>query len=503
MKHTKLLLLIAFITLSTISINCSEKYTIDYNVTQIKDIADIPTLQDLCRQVVRKDWDKKIDTAFELAKKEDLHQLDFDQLESLLLYNQYLQNNPHVTSNITLPSIFDIKKDGKNVTNYLSSKQYTDELRLAFEDQSYDECRSLALGNLYENVDKIFKFIKQRYYTQVDFLALEEALIDCEKIHNATQNDLNITLPSIFDLQDKDNFSIIDYIIEGDNSVTLRLMLDHGLDVYSYNESNHTLLHAAIYRNAVKCVECTLNYKKNGAAPFAQETINEQDKYNTLQLLQTPNNAGGTPLGSASQLEHFAIIKLLLQAGANVNQYNKNGGRTSLHWAALQNNQQNLQLLLDFGADVNQADHYGVTALHHAALQDNSNAITFLLAHGAHVNAVDNLGNTPLFESGESIQLLINAKADVNHRNNHEDTALHFIAQHDQCEWIQLLLNAGANVNPVNKAGKTPLFYAEQDQADEAVALLRSAGAWIIEPSTLITETEIDHKQNHKKQKVD
>lgn len=442
MKHTKLLLLITFITLSTKFINSSDEYTIDYNVTQIKDIADVPTLQHLCRQVIRKDWNEKIDSTFELAKKDDLSQLEFDQIESLLLYNQYLQNNPHVTSNITLPSIFHIKKDGKNIHDYLSSQQSTHELRLAFEDRSYDECRSIALGNLYEKVDKIFKIIKQRYYTQVDLVTLREALIDCEKIHNATQSDLNITLPSIFDLQDTDNFSIIDYIIEGDNAVTLRLMLDHGLNLYSYNESNHTLLHAAIYRNAVKCVECTLNYKKNGATSCAQETINEHDKYNTLQLLQTPNNAGGTPLGSASQLEHFAIIKLLLQAGANVNQYNKNGGRISLHWAALQNNQQNLQLLLDFGANVNQADHYGVTALHHAAIQDNSNAITFLLAHGAHVNAVDNLGNTPL-------------------------------------------------------------FYAEQEQAHQAVALLRSVGGLIIEPQTLITETEIDHKQNHKKQKID
>lgn len=495
---TKNLLIITLMVLSRNFINCSDKYTIDYTVAKIKDIADVPTIQYLCRQVVRKDWDEKVDETFELAKKDQLTQIEFDKLESLLLYNQYLQNNPKVTSNITLPSIFHIKKNGKNIHDYLSNQQCTDELRVAFEDQSYDEYKSLALGNLYESVDKIFKIIKQRYYTQVDFLALQEALIDCETIHNTTQNDLNITLPSIFDLQDKDNFSIIDYIIEGDNAGTLRLMLDHGLDLYSYNKSNHTLLHAAIYRNAVKCVELTLKYKKNGATDFAQGIINEQ---NTLQLLKTPNNAGGTPLGSASQLGHFAIIKLLLQAGANVNQYNKNSGRTSLHWAALKNNEIILQLLLDFGADINQADHYGVTALHHAALQDNNNAIIFLLNNRARINQVDNLGNTPLFKAGESIGLFINAKADVNHRNNHGDTALHFIAIHNECEWIQLLLNAGASVNPVNKAGKTPLFYAEQEQADEAVELLRSVGGWIIEPSNAIVEVD-NNQQDFKKQKI-
>jgi len=496
----KNLLIITLMTLSKNFINCSDKYTIDYNVAQIKDVADVPTLQHLCRQVVRKDWNEKIDEAFNLAKTDDLDQVEFDQLESLLLYNQYLQNNPHVTSNIILPSIFHIKKDGKNIHDYLSSQQSTHELRLAFEDRSYDECRSIALGNLYEKVDKIFKIVKQIYYTQVDLIGLQEALIDCEKIHNATQNDLNITLPSIFDVQDKDNFSIIDYIIEGDNAVTLRLMLDHGLDVYSYNESNHTLLHAAIYRNAVKCVECTLNYKKNSAILFAQGIIDEQDNFHKLQLLKTPNDVGGTPLGTASQLGHFAIIKLLLQAGVDVNQFNKNRGRTSLHWAARQNNKEILQLLLNFGADVNQADYYGITALHHTAIEDHCDAIIFLLANGAHINAVDNLGKTPLFHAGESIELLINSGADVNHRNNNGDAALHFITLHNECEWIQLLLNAGASVNPVNRAGKTPLFYAQQEHADEVVALLRSVGGWIIEPSDILIEH--NDEQDLKKQKL-
>lgn len=54
-----------------------------------------------------------------------------------------------------------------------------------------------------------------------------------------------------------------------------------------------------------------------------------------------------------------------------------------------------VDLLVLYGADINEKDNTGKTALHYAARNNNDESIDILLLHDADLNAVDNSGKKP------------------------------------------------------------------------------------------------------------
>ncbi|QGJ70565.1 Hypothetical protein PBC10988_22620 [Planctomycetales bacterium 10988] len=67
-----------------------------------------------------------------------------------------------------------------------------------------------------------------------------------------------------------------------------------------------------------------------------------------------------------------------------------------LHWAACQGQHEICQVLLDAGADVNAKDEDGLTPLHCAARQGHAVVAGLLIAHGADLEKSDDTGNTPM-----------------------------------------------------------------------------------------------------------
>lgn len=74
------------------------------------------------------------------------------------------------------------------------------------------------------------------------------------------------------------------------------------------------------------------------------------------------------PLVNAAQVGNFKAVRLLVQAGADVNAANGNG-MTALYWLAVWNDAEDARLLLSRGADVNRCDNQGRTALYWARHQ--------------------------------------------------------------------------------------------------------------------------------------
>ena len=88
--------------------------------------------------------------------------------------------------------------------------------------------------------------------------------------------------------------------------------------------------------------------------------------------------------------DRVACIKLLIDAGANLEAVDLNG-YTPLQFAANFANAEIVSLLVDAGANVNAVTNYGSTALHLAA----SDCVEVLLAAGADIDVRDNSGRTP------------------------------------------------------------------------------------------------------------
>lgn len=89
------------------------------------------------------------------------------------------------------------------------------------------------------------------------------------------------------------------------------------------------------------------------------------------------------------------------------------------------------QKYIDQGTDVNAADMKGQTPLHVQVDMDHPEIVDLLIRKQAIVNITDEQGRTPLFfaKSIQTAQLLINANAELNVKNNNGESILEYIVK--------------------------------------------------------------------------
>ena len=95
-------------------------------------------------------------------------------------------------------------------------------------------------------------------------------------------------------------------------------------------------------------------------------------------------------------------VKRLLEAGVDVNDRGKVFGSNTLEQAVYFDRFEILKLLVEAGGDVNSKNRFGVTPLHNAAIHDRLEMAQFLLEKGAELDARTNSGQTPFFLSYKS-----------------------------------------------------------------------------------------------------
>ncbi len=147
----------------------------------------------------------------------------------------------------------------------------------------------------------------------------------------------------------------------------------------------------------------------------------------------TCRGQGGTPLISAAYGSNIALIRLLLERGADVNARGEYG-RTALMEAARGGSARVVSALLKHGSDIEARDDGGMTALHNAAADDSPRAIRVLIKAGASVEARDNEGKTPVihavhWQRNLPARLLIGNGADVNAKSDNENSVLQWFWQ--------------------------------------------------------------------------
>jgi ankyrin repeat protein len=200
-----------------------------------------------------------------------------------------------------------------------------------------------------------------------------------------------------------------------------------------------------------------------------------------------------TPLMYAAAYGSLDAVKLLLDAGADVNAKNA-FDVTALLWCA--NELAKVRSLIEKGANVNARSKQGRTALLIAAAHDgNSQTVKLLIEKGADISARDQMQKSALLEAAEandtdSIRLLLAKGADWTAKNAFGDTPLMYAAAHGNAEVMRLLLAKGGDVNvvdgsdvarvkngPIALGNFTALHLAAISGGSDAVKLLLDAGA--------------------------
>ncbi|GFF30153.1 putative ankyrin repeat protein RF_0381 [Aspergillus udagawae] len=237
-------------------------------------------------------------------------------------------------------------------------------------------------------------------------------------LHQAVRNgDERMTKALVYaglDISAKDNGgrTALHFACDVDEVGIAQFLLDHGANPSAADYNGRTLLpntdrrcsviHERLWRaGAVFRSQPMPRPMPRGLTPlFYAAWLGREDTTRILleagadPSIQT--EGGETVLQRAISGNHINIVRLLLDAGVDVNAQESLHGHTDLlkaaHWGA----DDSLRLLLKAGADASAVGYDGRNALHLAATMGHESTVKLLLKEGVDSSAQDNQGYTPL-----------------------------------------------------------------------------------------------------------
>lgn len=190
---------------------------------------------------------------------------------------------------------------------------------------------------------------------------------------------------------------------------------------------------------------------------------------------------------------HMDIATALIAHGADVNVAHEmqppqlfpfgNGMWRSLSLATRLGCHGLMQHLLQHGAAVDANDGSGRTALIDAANRGATETVQILVNAGANIEArTKSEGETALILAAHDnhpviVEMLLDRNADINARNSNGESALMLAATRGWVDVVRILLKRGADINARDHLENTALRNAEKYGGPEVTQLLRSAGA--------------------------
>ncbi|KAM0480126.1 hypothetical protein ACHAP7_005337 [Fusarium lateritium] len=249
--------------------------------------------------------------------------------------------------------------------------------------------------------------------------------------------------------------------------------------------------------DAIRILEAMWEYTSGSISPEAldeslyEATDNESQR--TIELLLrygASANATGEEYGNALTAAAYDgtidIIKMLLDAGADIN----SPDGWALQHAAGEGHVDVVNLLLERGANVNACSSHSNmpqgTALQAAVESGQSDIVDILLEHGADPNLGGGEFTHPIIAAaskGEEaiFKRLLDAKVDVTVvGGEYMSTPLTYAAIYLPTDSIRLILDASADINHVDNEGDTALIVTAGLGDNETVRLLLDYGADVL-----------------------
>lgn len=220
-------------------------------------------------------------------------------------------------------------------------------------------------------------------------------------------------------------------------------------DINAYDKHGWTPLRQAVCESSVECAWLLL-----AAGANVNQKSREYDEE--------------TPLAYAVQHYRASVplVKLLLQYKADPNIAMRDDEKLPILQAAKQGKETLVKLLLDAGADVEGADRNGRTAAHYAAEAGHAGILRILCAHGADLDkTAGHYKYTPLAEAitshnREAFDVLLECGASpvLVHEEGH--TLLMYAAWAGETGMVTELAKRGQALDEQNKEGYSALMWA-------------------------------------------
>ena len=276
------------------------------------------------------------------------------------------------------------------------------------------------------------------------------------------------------------------------------------------NEGDKTILHEAAQYGRDDMIQEMLNAgasplvaNPRAATPFHWATsqgrtstirllISYASKHGKKDYLGYPNHAGMTPLHEAVQHDRGEIAKLLLEAGASPLVHAPIAA-TPFHWAASQGRYPIFEQLISYASKLQSPgyldyqNHHGKTPLHEAAQFNRPRIAQRLVDEGAKLTLQDNEGCNALHwavvsENWAIIEMLVDkAGKDILEQPTYfwKETPLHHAVIEKKHDSLEKLLELKANTEANTAQGRTALHIAASpDCADvKMVKLLLGSNA--------------------------
>lgn len=220
------------------------------------------------------------------------------------------------------------------------------------------------------------------------------------------------------------------------------------------------------------------NVEKQTKTEVTEEAV-EKD----LQPREEQQVQKGELLQAVEEKDVQKVKEILARSNATINETNDKK-ETPLLIATHENDIEIAKLLIDAGADINQQDAIQDSAYLYAGAQGKTEILRYMMEHTKPNQQVRNRfgGNAliPAAEKGhlDNVRLLLtDEQVDIDHQNDYGYTALiEAVALTDGSkvyqEIVQELMDAGVNQNLRDRYGKTALDYAKEQGYRKMIEIL-------------------------------